>query len=88
MENTLRVITAEETKVTRKNSGPSSSPVTNITNVTKEKSMINEPFQHLKYETKETGFFLIHLEISVLSKSKTVTSLQFITQAYFLYVYK
>ena len=54
MENTLRVITPEETKVTRKNSGPSFS---SVTNVTWGKSMINHLFQHLKYETKVTGFF-------------------------------
>ena len=27
--------------------------------------MINQPFQHLKYETKVTGFFLVQVEISV-----------------------
>ena len=40
-------------------------PVTNVTNVTKGKSMINHPFQHLLYETNVTGFFLVHVEISV-----------------------
>ena len=63
MENTLRVMTPEETKVMRKNSGPSFSSVTNIT---KGKSMINQLFQHLKYEMKETGFFLFHVEISIM----------------------
>ena len=52
-------MTLEETNVTRKNFGPSFSPVT------KGKSMINQPFQHLKYETKVTGFFLVQVEISV-----------------------
>ena len=28
--------------------------------------MINHLFQHLKYETKVTGFFLVHFEISVM----------------------
>ena len=65
MENTLRVMTPEETKVTRKNSGPSFSSVTNVTNIMKGKSMINQPFHDLKYETKVTGFFLVHVEISV-----------------------
>ena len=41
------------------------SPVTNVTNVTKGKSMINHPFQHFQYETNVTGFFLVHVEISV-----------------------
>ena len=36
-----------------------------VTNVTKGKSMINHLFQHLQYETKVTGFFLVHVEISV-----------------------
>ena len=40
-------------------------PVTNVTNVTKGKSMINHPFQHFQYETNVTGFFLVHVEISV-----------------------
>ena len=40
-------------------------PVTNVTNVTKGKSMINHPFHHLPYETNVTGFFLVHAEISV-----------------------
>ena len=40
-------------------------PVTNVTNVTKGKSMINHLFQHLQYEMKVTGFFLVHVEISV-----------------------
>ena len=40
-------------------------PVTNVINVTKGKSMINHLFQHLQYETKVTGFFLVHVEISV-----------------------
>ena len=40
-------------------------PVTNVTNVTKGKSMINHLFQHLQYETKVTGFFLVHVEIGV-----------------------
>ena len=65
MDNTLRVMTSDQTKVTRKNSGPSFSSVTNVTNVMKGKSMINHLFQHLKYETKVTGFFLVHFEISV-----------------------
>ena len=55
-------MSAEETKVMRKNSGPPFSPVTNVT---KGKSMINQPFQHLQYETKVTGFFLVQVEISV-----------------------
>ena len=32
-------------------------PVTNITKVTKGKSMINQPFQHLQCEMKVLGFF-------------------------------
>ena len=40
-------------------------PVTNVTNVTKGNSMINHPFQHFQYETKVTGFFLVHVEINV-----------------------
>ena len=36
-----------------------------VTNVMKGKSMINHLFQHLQYETKVTGFFLVHVEISV-----------------------
>ena len=28
-----------------------------VTNITKGKSMINQPFQHLQCETKVTGFF-------------------------------
>ena len=40
-------------------------PVTNVTNVTKGKSMINHPFQHFQYETNVTGFFLVHVEINV-----------------------
>ena len=63
MENTLRMMTQEETKVMRKNSGPSFSSVTNIT---KGKSMINHLFQHLKYERKVKGFFLVHVEISIM----------------------
>ena len=63
MENTLRVMTPEETKVTRKNSGPSFSR--NVTNLTKGNSMINHLFQHFQYETKVTGFFRVHVEISV-----------------------
>ena len=51
-------MTAEETKVTRKKF------CTIFTHVTKGKSMINHLFQHLKYETKVTDFFLVHLEIS------------------------
>ena len=31
-------------------------PVSNVTKVTKGKSMINHLFQHLQYETKEQGF--------------------------------
>ena len=64
MENTLRVMTPEETKVTSKNSGPSFS---HVTNGTKGKSIINQSFQHLQYETKVpvTGFFLVEVEISL-----------------------
>ena len=36
-----------------------------VTNVTKGKSMINHLFQHFQCETKVTGFFLVHVEISV-----------------------
>ena len=39
-------------------------PVTNVTNIMKGKSMINHLFQHLQYETKVTGFFLVYVEIS------------------------
>ena len=46
-------------------------PVTNVTNVTKRKSMINHPFQHFQYETNVTGFFLVHLEISVTNGKYT-----------------
>ena len=62
MENTLRVMTPEETKVTSKNSGPSFS---HVTNGTKGKSIINQSFQHLQYEKKVTGFFLVQVEISL-----------------------
>ena len=31
--------------------------------------MINHPFQHLQYETKVTGFFLVHVEISVTKET-------------------
>ena len=65
MENTLRVMTPEETKVTRQNSGPSFSPVTNVTNVTKGNSMLKDPLKHFQYEMKVTEFFLVHVEISV-----------------------
>ena len=27
--------------------------------------MIKHPFDHLQYETKVTGFFLVHVEISI-----------------------
>ena len=40
-------------------------PVTNVTNVTKGNSMIKDPLKHFQYETKVTGFFLVHVEISV-----------------------
>ena len=65
MENTLRVMTPEETKGNEKKIMAIFFPVTNVTNVTKGKSMINHPFQHFQYETNITGFFLVHVEISV-----------------------
>ena len=40
-------------------------PPSPVTKVTKGKSMINQPFQHLKYEMKESGFFLFHFETSI-----------------------
>ena len=30
--------------------------------------MINHPFQHFQYETNVTGFFLVHVEISVTNE--------------------
>ena len=39
-------------------------PVTNITNVTKGKSVINHPFQHLQYQSNRV--FLVHVEISIM----------------------
>ena len=41
-------------------------PVTNVTNITKGNSMIKDPLKHFQFETKVTGFFLVHVEISVL----------------------
>ena len=48
MENTLRVMTAEETKITRKISRQS------FPRNKCNKGKVN--FQHLQYETKVTGF--------------------------------
>ena len=41
-------------------------PVTDITNVTKGKSIRNQPFQHLQCETKVTGFLASLCRICVL----------------------
>ena len=36
-----------------------------VTNVTKGNSVIKDPLKHFQYETKVTGFFLVHVEIRV-----------------------
>ena len=64
MENTLRVMTTEETKVTRKNSGHLFPR--NKCNKCKGNSMLKDPFKHFQYETKVTGFVLVHTEIRVM----------------------
>ena len=42
-----------------------------VTNITKGNSMIKDPLKHFQYETKVTGFFLVHVEISVTNGKYT-----------------